>query len=72
MADKQDGGNGVTYEKLDPRSTLGHSVNSLSDVSSNSPSSIVGGVAALGAGHVLMKDELIPSGSAAARAFGAV
>ena len=76
-------GDGVTYEKqADTRSIggvsstgSGYPINSLSDVSSNS--AIVGSVA-LGAGHVLMKEDLLPPGSAAssaltaARALGAV
>lgn len=45
-------GDGVTYERNSGVSGTSHPVNSLSDVSSNSP--IVGSVA-LGAGHVLMK-----------------
>lgn len=76
-----DGGDGdkVTYEKQDTRmsggSGAGYPINSLNDISSNS--AIVGGVT-LGAGHVLMKEDLLPTGSAAssalsaARALGAV
>ena len=76
LSDQRDG-SGVTYEKterVNGGSGTGYPVNSLNDISSNNA---IGGVA-LGAGHVLMKEDLIPTGSAAstalsaARALGAV
>lgn len=77
LNDQREGG-GVTYEKSDRVSGglgTGYPLNSLNDVSSNN--AIVGGVS-LGAGHVLIKEDLLPTGSAAssalsaARALGAV
>lgn len=78
LSDGRDGDK-VTYEKHDTRTSGGsggaYPINSLNDISSNS--AIVGGVT-LGAGHVLMKEDLLPTGSAAssalsaARALGAV
>jgi solute carrier family 25 iron transporter 28/37 len=77
LNDQREGG-GVTYEKSDRvsgGSGTGYPLNSLNDVSSNN--AIVGGVS-LGAGHVLIKEDLLPTGSAAssalsaARALGAV
>ncbi|XP_057380036.1 mitoferrin-1-like [Daphnia carinata] len=78
LTDGRDGDK-VTYEKPDTRMSGGsagaYPINSLNDVSSNS--AIVGGVS-LGSGHVLMKEDLLPTGSAAssalsaARALGAV
>lgn len=77
LNDQREGG-GVTYEKSDRvsgGSGTGYPLNSLNDISSNN--AIVGGVS-LGAGHVLIKEDLLPTGSAAssalsaARALGAV
>lgn len=67
VADLRDG-DGVTYDKHERSGgNSNYPVNSLSDISN---SAIVGGVA-LGAGHVLMNEDLLPPGSAASSALSA-